>query len=154
MLRILSAAMTAALLALPAFAQDGLRVSDAYARISPHAGAVFLVIENLSGQDDRLVAAGTEVAGKAGLHTHVEDENGVMRMREVAEGFAIPAGASFELARGGAHIMLMGLARPLQDGDSFTLTLTFERAGAIPVEVTVDSKRKPAGHGQHGTQIP
>ena len=38
---------------------------------------------------------------------------------------------------GGLHIMLMGLAAPLVESESFPLTLTFERAGSLTLEVTV-----------------
>ena len=54
------------------------------------------------------------------------------------------------LARGGDHVMLMGLTGPLKDGDSFPLTLTFEHAGNVTVDVVVDSARDatmPAGQG-------
>jgi copper(I)-binding protein len=148
--RILSAALAAAALALPAFANDGVAVRDAYARISPHAGAVFLVIENHAAADDRLVSATTDAAGKAELHTHKEDANGMMQMLPVEGGIPVPANGTAELARGGDHVMLIDLVRPLAQGDTFTVILGFESGAAVPVEVTVDNDRKPAAHGGHG----
>lgn len=150
-LRILAA--LAALLALPAFAEGAPGIRDAYARISPAgSGAVFLVIENHSAEDDRLVSATSDVADRVELHTHIADANGVMQMVEVEEGFEVKAASTRALQRGGDHIMLLGLTRPLKDGDSFDLTLTFARGGAVTVRVPVDNARKPDGHGGHGMQ--
>ena len=69
---------------------------------------------------------------------------------------AIPAHGSHALARGGDHVMLLGLTRQLNDGDTVALTLTFEKAGEVKVDVPVDLQRKDApmmgmGQGmQHG----
>jgi copper(I)-binding protein len=152
--RILAAA--AALLALPALAHDGPHVLDPYARISPAgSGAVFLVIENHSANDDRLVSVASDVADRAELHTHLTDANGIMQMVEVPEGFEIKGESTHALDRGGDHIMLMGLTRALRDGDTFDLTLTFERGEVITVTVPVDNARKPGrngtGHSSQGT---
>jgi hypothetical protein len=67
----------------------------------------------------------------------------VMKMRPLA-GLDIPAGQSVTLKPGGEHIMLMGLKGPLREGQSFPLTLTFEKAGAREVTVAVE---KPAAAG-------
>src|SRR6056297_1618620 len=87
------AAATAAF-ALPALAGDisHITIDDAYARASnTMAGAAFMSITNTSDTDDRLVAVASDVAERVELHTHLEDANGVMRMIEVEDGFAIPA---------------------------------------------------------------
>lgn len=149
-----------------AMAQDGpIRIEDPYARVSSPAaksGAIFMVIHNASDQDDRLVAARAVVSERAELHTHLEDANGVMRMIEVEDGMAIPAGGRHALSRGADHVMLMGLTETLDHGESFPLTLTFERAGDVVVEVPVDLERRPThaageeggghgdGHMDHG----
>lgn len=151
MLKFLLAATAAATLAFPVLAHDGPHISDPYARASAASGAIFLVIENHSDQDDRLIAASTDVAERTELHTHQQDANGVVQMIEVPDGFAIPAKGSHALSRGGDHIMLLGLKRPLAQGDTFPLTLTFERGEEITLEVAVDNDRKPVlgatGHG-------
>ncbi|MCU0907946.1 MAG: copper chaperone PCu(A)C [Rhodobacteraceae bacterium] len=148
----------AALLALPAVAparaHDGFAVRDAYARASSAAaqsGAIFMVIENHRDIDDRLIAARSDVAERVELHTHLSDSAGVMRMVEVEDGFAIPAEGEHALARGGDHVMLLGLTRPLLDGEIVTLTLVFEQSGELVVEVPVDNARMDSGaHGGHG----
>jgi periplasmic copper chaperone A len=154
--RLATFAAIALIAATPLAAHDGIHVEDPYARSSgPSAmsGAVFFEIVNHSTtHSDRLVSASSEVAQRVELHTHVEDAGGVMRMMEVEEGFAVGPGETRMLERGGDHVMLMGLTRPLNDGDTFPLTLVFEREGEVTIEVPVDLSRVPAkGHGHsHG----
>ncbi len=141
------AAAGAALLALSASAASAgsdISIADAYARAaSPmaKAGGVFMLILNAGDSDDRLIGLRTEAARRAELHTNIETDTGVMQMRQVEAGFEVPAGGQRLLARGGDHLMLMGLTRPFRDGQTITLTLIFERAGEITVEVPVDMQR-------------
>jgi copper(I)-binding protein len=67
----------------------------------------------------------------------------VMKMRPLAS-LDIPAGQPVTLKPGGDHIMLMGLNGPLREGQSFPLTLTFEKAGAREVTVAIE---KPGAAG-------
>jgi hypothetical protein len=150
MFRPLLGAALAAALALPALAHDGVHVADVYARASARSGAVFMTITNHAAADDTLIAASTDVAERVELHTHVMDASGVMAMVEVEGGFTIPGGSTRVLQRGGDHIMLLGLTRPLADGDRFTLTLTFARGEVLTVDAIVDNARAPAGDGMQG----
>ena len=143
---LLAATATAlfALPSLPAFAGSEITVTDAYARasgMSAKAGAAFMTILNTGDEDDQLIAARTDAARMAQLHTHIEGEGGVMQMRRVEGGFAIPAHGQHVLARGGDHVMLMGLTRPLSDGESLSLTLVFEKANDVTITVPVDLER-------------
>ncbi len=118
-----------------------------YARTSganAKSGAMFLLIVNHGASADRLLSVRTDVAKKAMLHTNIEDENGVMKMRPLPDGIEIPAGAEHRLKRGGDHVMLMGIGDPLADGDRLSVTLVFENAGEIAISVPVDQARKPA----------
>ncbi len=142
------------MLAVPVLAEehpDGLHIHGAYARVQGGiggSGAMFFMVHNNTATDDRLVAAKTDAAERAELHTHTEDANGVMSMGEIEGGIPLAAGEFIELARGGDHVMLMGLKRALIDGDTIALTLTFEVAGDITLQVPVDNARKP-GEGVH-----
>jgi hypothetical protein len=136
-------AATAVMFALPAFA-DGIAVNDAYARVSTpmsKSGAAFMVIDNTSDADDRLVSASSNIAERVELHTHKAGADGVMQMLEVPEGFPVPAGGQHALQRGGDHVMFMGLHQPLNQGDVVSVTLTFEKAGDIVVDIPVDLTR-------------
>lgn len=148
MLRIIAQAAAAALaLAFPVAADTTILVEDAHALASgPTAvsGAVFMRISNTGDVDDRLVAASANVARRVEIHTHLFDASGVARMVEVEDGVVIPAGESHALERGGDHVMLMGLHQPLADGAIFSLTLKFENAGEITVDVILDLDRRPS----------
>jgi periplasmic copper chaperone A len=93
MFRIASLATALLLAAAPLAAQDGVHVENAYALTSgPGAmsGAVFFEIVNHSASaDDRLIAVSSDVAQRVELHTHLIDANGVARMVEVEDGFAV-----------------------------------------------------------------
>jgi copper(I)-binding protein len=138
-------------LAAPAMAQE-IHVLDPYARsASPMAktGAAFMLIENIGDADDRLIGVSSPAAKMVQLHTHRE-EGGVMKMVHVEEGFAVPAGETIFLQRGGDHVMMMGLTEPFEQGKTIPLTLVFETSGEIEIEVPVDLARK-AEHGhKHG----
>ena len=144
---LLAAAVAALILPavpLPALANDGVTVQAPYARVltpMSKSGAAFMVIMNHEGADDRLISASSDVADRVELHTHKTDSNGTMQMLKVPEGFVIPAGGKHALARGGDHLMFLGLKEPLQQGDVIRLMLTFERAGEVALEVPVDNTR-------------
>lgn len=112
------------------------------------AGAAFLAIDN-AGDADRLIAAMADIADRVELHTHLM-EDGVMRMREVEGGIEIPAGETTMLAPGGLHLMFLGLVAPLDEGASFPVTLTFEEAGDVTVEVQILTPAAGAMHGRNG----
>ncbi|MDQ2094777.1 copper chaperone PCu(A)C [Rhodalgimonas zhirmunskyi] len=144
-----AAATAVALMAAPVFA-DGISVEDPYARTSARmstSGAAFMVIRNETGEADHLIDAKSDVAKLVELHTHEEDANGVMKMIHVEEGFDLPKDGEIVMARGGKHVMFMGLNRELKQGDIVPVTLVFEKAGEVKIEVPVDLERKPM-HGK------
>jgi copper(I)-binding protein len=145
-MRKLFIAMTVfCVLACDAAAQTGasIHVEDAWARATPasaRAAAIYFKVTD-TGSPDRLVEVSTPVAAKAELHETIHEGN-VMKMRPVA-GLAISAGSPVSLAPGGYHIMLTELKQPLTGGESFPLSLRFEKAGTIETTVTV----RPVGAG-------
>ena len=141
----------AILAALPAAADavkaGDVAVYDAWARASAgpaRTGAAYVTIQN-RGAPDRLIGVDTVVALRADLHTHTM-EGGVMKMRAV-DSVAIGAGQRISLQPGGRHVMLMGLKAPLKEGETFPMTLKFERAGTVTVTVRV---LKPGDMGPGG----
>lgn len=146
------AAIALAFLATAAFAHDyligGVAIDHPWARASigqAKAGAVYMTLANKGAQSDRLIAAATGVAKKAGLHIHLM-QNGVMKMRPV-KAIEVTPGAPAVLKPGGLHIMLTGLKAPLAEGTRFPLTLTFEKAGSIEIQVKVQKQTDMAPHG-------
>lgn len=146
---IVIAAVASFTLVGAAFADmSNIMVEDAYARASNKmAGAAFMAVTNHTAADDRLISASSDVAKRTELHTHKDMGDGVMKMMHVEEGFAIPAGETHMLQRGGDHVMFMGLTQELKQGDVIDLTLTFEKAGDVIVQISVDLERKPAAGG-------
>ena len=139
-------AAAAIFLAAPAFAHQGVHIENPYARTSGGiggTGGIFLEITNHADVDDRLIGVASDVAERVEMHTSTESAGGVMSMNAVPEGFPVPALQSHALKRGGDHIMLMGLHQKLKNGDVIHLTLTFEKAGVVEVDVAVDNARKP-----------
>jgi hypothetical protein len=116
-----------------------ITVADAWARATPKAsktGVIYMTLTN-SGQDaDRLLGGTTPVAEKVQFHSN-ENVNGVMKMRELTS-IEIEPGKKVALTPGGTHAMLIGLKQLLIAGQSFPLTLEFEKAGRIDVTVSVE----------------
>ena len=132
-----------AVLALPALALDyrlgAIEIGQPWARATPptaESGGGFLAITNTGTTPDRLIAVKSPAAAKVEIH-EMKSENGVMEMREITGGLAIPAHGSVGLAPGGYHLMLTHLAHPLTKGDTIRATLAFERAGPVEVEFKV-----------------
>jgi len=133
----------------------GPEIAGAWARATPgraENGAVYLTI--VSQTPDRLVRVSTPVAKKAELHS-MSTEGGVMKMRPL-DGIDIPAGKKVTLGPRGMHIMLQGLNEPLRQGQSFPLTLNFEKAGPREVTVPVEGAAAmgPPGQGAAGASTP
>ena len=140
-----------------ATAEAGITVDGAWARTSPmmaSAGAAYMTLT--SSVDDRLtgVAVDAGIAATVELHETVMaggmtgdttgDTSGSMpvtteptMMMQPVDGIDLPAGTAVELKPGGYHIMLLDLVAPLEMGQTFTITLTFEQAGSVEVPVTV-----------------
>lgn len=125
-------------------------IEGAYARPSlgkaPNS-AVYMTLRT-SGAADRLVSAASPAAEAVEIHTSEMDSRGVMTMRPV-EAVPVEPGAAAELKPGGYHIMLVGLVAPLEEGSTIPVTLSFEKAGDVTMEVPVG--KAEAGHDHHGT---
>lgn len=115
--------------------------------VAPTAAAYF-VVHNKGSEADRLLSVSTPVAGKAELHEHVHAD-GVMKMQQVQD-VVIPAGGEVKFEPMGYHVMLFDLKQQAKDGERFPMTLNFEKAGKVDVEVAVQ-KEAPADH-EHGME--
>jgi periplasmic copper chaperone A len=123
------------------FKAGSLTIGHPWARATPpgaKVGGGYLTIENTGAEPDRLVAATVEIAGRAELH-EMAVVDGVMKMRPLEAGIEVPASGSVELKPGSYHLMLMDLKQPLKEGESFSGTLTFEKAGTVDVTFNIES---------------
>ena len=99
----------------------------------------FLTINNNDGQADKLLSAKSGVANRVELHTVVKGSSGMMKMQQV-ESIPVPASGTVELKPGAFHVMLFGLNKELKVGDTYQLTLNYEKGGESTVNVQVKEK--------------
>ena len=144
-IRTLSLIAAAALFASPAWAQDyklgSLEISQPWTRATAptaKAGGGFVTITNKGTTPDRLIAARSTASDKVEIH-EMKMEGSIMRMRELDKGLELPAGGTVELKPGGYHLMFMGLKAPFAAKSRVPLTLVFEKAGTIDVELDVEA---------------
>ena len=163
---IIAALFALAVSASPALAEPvhvgKLMIDGAWTRATPPKAPVaggFMVISNMGDEPDRLVGGAAPFAKRVEVHEmKIEDE--IMKMREIEGGLEIPPGGSVELKPGGYHIMFMGLQQQLMEGEAHTVTLTFEKAGEVELQMPVENmnkgrmhRMKGSGHGAgHGMQ--
>ena len=124
------------------FAASPITIERPWARASAPGQAVgggFMTILHQGATEDRLVSATTPIAREVQIHT-MNMDGGVMRMRPVEGGLAIPAGGRVVLQPGGLHLMFMELSAPLVAGSTFPVTLRFANAGDIKVEFNIEAR--------------
>jgi len=136
-------ALFVAFLAVPAAAQDyrvgTLEIGHPWTRATPSTAPTaggFLTVTNKGTTPDKLISAKSAAAETVQIHT-MKMEGNVMRMREQDGGLEIAPGATVTLAPGHLHLMMMGLKGPLKQGEKVPVTLVFEKAGPIDVELAV-----------------
>jgi len=143
--------LTAFLLLAPALgvAAPAITIAGAWARATPPGAttaAAYLTVTN-DGAADRLLGASSPAARQLLLHAEVE-EHDTQHMRQLAS-LEVPARASVALSPGHMHLMLVGIAAPLKPDETVKVTLHFEKAGDITLDVPVRDGRLPAEHHHH-----
>ena len=146
---LLAALLLVAAPALPHSHEKGeIQVRHPWSRATPpgaKVGVGYLEIRNNGRQADRLVSASTTVAKRVEMHV-TEHAGEVARMRQL-RAFEVPGRERLALEPGGAHLMLVDLLQPLKKGERFSMTLNFERAGALEVQFEV--QEMGARHSRH-----
>jgi len=130
-----------------------LKIDHPWSRATPGGAKVaggFLAIQNTGTGADRLVSVSAPtISDRAEIH-EMALNNGVMTMRPLENGVAIPAGGKLELKPGSYHIMFMDLKQPLKQDQRVKGTLTFEKAGTVEVEFKVEAVgARSADQGAH-----
>jgi periplasmic copper chaperone A len=117
----------------------GLVVDHAWSRPTPPGAPTavgYLTIANQGHAPDRLMSADSPVGDTLSLH-QMSMAGGIMRMRPVVGGLAIPPGAKVSLDPNGDHLMFEGLKRPFKSGDQVPAVLHFQHAGAMRIRFVV-----------------
>jgi copper(I)-binding protein len=128
------------LFGLTACGQKELTVDEVWARpgLADGNGAVFFKIDNPTNQEDRLLSAVSDIADAVEIHkTTMVDGNMKMERQDYVP---VPAGEQVMFKPGDFHVMLIGLKDDMAIGDSFTITLNFENAGAVVLDVSVQQE--------------
>ncbi len=147
----LPAALTAAMIAAPAWAQVVVTAPWVRGTVQGQtATGAFMQLK--SGEGAALVGAESPVAGTVEIHEMAMEGN-VMKMRAIPK-LDLPAGRAVDLKPGGYHVMLMDLKRPLKKGETVPIKLKFQGKDGKPQEVEVKAEvrdlttaPKDAGHG-------
>ncbi len=156
LVRRLFLAAAVSMLAVPSMAQDyklgSLEITTPWTRATAptaRTGGGFMTITNKGTTADRLISARSTVSDKVEIH-EMQMDGSVMRMRELAKGLDIPPGATVMLKPGSYHIMFMELKAPLAKDAKVPVTLVFEKAGSIDVQLDVQAMgAMPQGHGKN-----
>ena len=157
--------LSAALLGLGLFAgaaqADPIKAGDLtietpWLRATPNGAKVaggYVRIVNTGSAPDTLTGATVPFAKSGEIHS-MSMEGGVMKMAPVPGGLTIKPGETVELKPGGYHLMFEGLTGAPKAGDTVSGTLTFQRAGAVPVTFSVApvGASAPGGGTQHQHQ--
>ena len=147
MKRILMVAALCAASGAWAAGKPGIHVTEAWSRATPAVAPVaggFMTLVNEGDPDERLLRVESDIARKVEIH-EMRHEDGVMRMRQLADGLAVPAGGKVVLKPGGYHLMFIKPVRALVEGERFEATLVFQRAGRVKVMFDV----RAMGAGGH-----
>lgn len=113
-------------------------------------GAFYLTITNNGDDSDRLVMVETDMADVVEVHD-VEMDDGVMQMVPLHDGLEIAAGEEIVFEPGSFHVMLIGITESMLDGEDFSATLHFEKAGEV--EVTVPIYALEPDEGEFGDPV-
>lgn len=111
---------------------------------SMHGGAGgmgFVIVRNAGQKADKLLSVSAAITQKIEIHQNLKGAQPAMQQTGSLD---IPASADVRLEPGGSHLMLMGLEKPLVEGDHFPITLQFERSGKITVDMVVQMHAKEA----------
>jgi copper(I)-binding protein len=120
---------------------QGIEVADAWIRVTPSPVlAGYLTVTQHGAEADRLKAISSARFGRIEMH-EVSGDGGVMRMRALREGVALPPGQPVTFAPGGNHLMLFDARPAVKAGEMVELTLLFEKAPPRKVQAAV----RPAG---------
>jgi len=131
-------------------ASAAVAVTGAWCRATPVGaltGGCYLTLT--ADADDRLVAVATPAAKRAEIHS-MDMTGGVMRMRQLKDGLALPAGRAVTLKPGAEHLMIIGPKQTLAAGGTVPLTLTFKTAPPKKISAPIRDAAAPATHHHEG----
>ena len=121
-----------------AAAGDALQVTNAWVSASDEIGVnlpLLMTIKNDAAEADALLRVRCPFANFSEKHT-VDRGEGAPAKREI-KSIPIPQGKTIELKPDGYHVMLLQTRQKLVDGERFTCTVVFQKAGTKETEVQI-----------------
>jgi copper(I)-binding protein len=127
-----------------------VKIGDAWARETvPGQDSATVALHIVSQKDARIISVTSADAKLVEIHS-MTHENGMMKMRTL-ENFPLKAGQEVALGNDGNHIMLVGLKKPLKEGDSVKLILTLQFADKHKETIEVKAAVKPINESQNNS---
>jgi periplasmic copper chaperone A len=118
-----------------------LKIENAFTRPTLGGTTVaigYMTIVNSGGTPDKLLSITSDISAESELHESIM-QGGVMEMRELPHGLAIPAKSEVAFKPGSYHVMFVGLKRAVEPNETIHAILTFEKAGKVSVNFTATS---------------
>ena len=125
-------------------AEPSVTISDLHAR--PTAGKVGVAFFTATSTANDTIASVTSDCCKAVELHRTEKLNGVMSMRRIPQ-MSLSKNKPVRIqpdSKGGEHMMLIGLKKPLGEGDTVKVTFTFSKASPQTVVFPVQSASSKA----------
>jgi len=115
-----------------------LTIQGAWARPASAGenSAAYFIIDNGTSMDDTLLSLSSQIASATEVHMSMMMDGGVMSMQQ-QDTIPAPARNLVEFKTGGLHVMFIDLKQDLKIGDTFPLTLNFEKTGSVTIEIKV-----------------
>jgi copper(I)-binding protein len=127
----------------PAQAADynvgSIHITQPWAGATPKGastGAAYMTIANTGTAPDRVSCVSSDASAECQIHV-MAMENGVMKMRPVADGLEIKPGETVTFKPSSLHLMLVKLEHPLDQGGTVKARLKFDNAGIVDVEYPI-----------------
>lgn len=103
-----------------------------------HAMRVYLTVENTGDAADRLVSASVPFAERVLFEGQAMDADGALEHR-VFDAITVGPNQTITMQPGAVWIELDSVQATFEHGEHFDMTLTFENAGTIAIEVEVEA---------------
>ncbi len=116
-------------------AKANVDVTEAWTKASGTATTAPIYLHIVSAKEpDRLLSVDAAMANHVELHDDSPQATARVIPMPVID---IPGGATVNLGPGGRYLTLVGLKAPLKEGDSFLITLKFDKAGTSSTSVKI-----------------
>lgn len=124
-----------------------IEITNAYVREVPPTmtnSAAYMTLANETDRDVAVIDGASDASKVVELHTH-DNVNGMMQMKRVPR-IVIPAKGETQLKPGGLHLMLIGLKKPLKQGDNVAVSIQFDNNESVTINAPVKRVRRMMKH--------